>query len=117
MTTKDYLRFNPEENLSWCKPYVAKDGEFALILNEGEIIALKSPRLGFAVLNTGEPDNVNVINSFLHELKPDCDFNYDPDWISDLLDLMDETGCARCPSFEDCQAFDDDDDDDEEEEP
>lgn len=114
MTTKDYLRANPEENLSWCKPYIARDGELVLILNEGNIIWAKSPTLGVVDNLESHPDRPDVLNTFLHELNPECDWDYDDDDDIDMLRMMSETGCAHCPCFEDCQAFDDDEDDEEE---
>lgn len=99
MTTRDYMRTNADENLSWCRPFVSDDGKYAVAVNEGNAVSI--------ILNGHDleltPESVRMLAQAVN-----ADYD-DYNGYSDLqiaLDAMTETSCAKCPWFETCAAMD-----------
>lgn len=109
--TRSYMDRNPEENLSWCRPYRSNNGRVALAVNEGAICGL-----------TIDGEDVDLTGMWrISEQAPlwerVCRASIDD---ADLLDiearrytwreiaLMDglvETGCSNCPYCDTCDAM------------
>ena len=103
-TYADYMRDHPDENLGWCKPYMSKDGRYAVAVNEGEIIEAITPE-GHLPKDHVSPLTDPEIETLAQAVNPDYDLydGWDNGYI--LLQAMHETGCASCPFFSKCDAM------------
>ena len=104
-TYRDYMRENPDENLTWCCPYVTDDGRYAVAVNEGEIIEAVTPE-GHLPEGHLSPLTAQEIEALARAVNPDYDLyeGWDDTYIT--LQAMHKTGCADCPFFERCDAMD-----------
>lgn len=101
MTCREYLKNHENENLSWCKPYADKSGDYLLILQDKKLIAIKTPE---GVLT--KPDFLTRLK-LAQKINPDFDEYVGCSSTTIMLDAMHETGCAHCPYFENgCEAMD-----------
>ena len=82
---KLYETMRPGENMSWCKPFISKDGKTAIIQSEGDIISAMIDGKWLNISN----DKVEK------EIKK---YNID-------FDSLHERGCADCPCRDDCDAM------------
>ena len=82
---KAYERMKDTENLSWCKPYVAKNGKIVFAICEGEIVGLSVDGKEKSI-NT---ETIRTVEDIL--LEPGCE----------------ELGCCNCPWRDSCEAMDD----------
>lgn len=99
---KLYETMETGENLSWCRPYISRDGSCAMVINEGEIINI--------MINGKDFPNPSYeqIASLASRLSPD-DVNPDADdneLVEILCDIMREVGCADCPYCDECECMD-----------
>ena len=103
MTYREYMQEHDTENLSWCKPYTAKDGAYALIMYEGKPDSIISPDCEAHRWNGTLTDD--VMEHFARAVNPDYDLysGYDDAYIAIIA--MQECGCAACPFCADCDAM------------
>lgn len=92
MKTRDYMEMHETENLSWCKPYVAKDGSYAALW-EGELIV------------DGEELKGAALEAFARKVNPEYDLYRDWSDLEVALDSMKEVGCSECPYNGNCDAI------------
>lgn len=98
---KLYETMETGENLSWCRPYISRDGTCAMVINEGKIINIMINGKDFV-----NPSREQLA-ALAARLNPD---DADPDadgeeLIEILLDDMREVGCADCPYCDECEAM------------
>lgn len=98
---KLYETMETGENLSWCRPYISRDGSCAMVINEGKIINIMINGKDFV-----NPSREQLA-ALAARLNPD---DADPDadgeeLIEILLDDMREVGCADCPYRDECEAM------------
>ena len=103
MTYREYFDEHETENISWCKPYTCTTdaGDYAIIMYEGEAIAIKTPTGEAHRYNDTLTDN--TMEQFARAVNPHYDMfaGYSDEYIA--LDSMHETGCAFCPFRNDCE--------------
>ena len=104
MTYGEYMQENPDENLSWCRPYVSKDGRYAIAVNEGEIIEAITPE-GHMPEGHLSPLTEDEIHTLAQAVNPDYSMyrGYTDEEL--IYQVMRETGCAYCPFFDHCDAM------------
>lgn len=78
---KQYEKMMPDENLSWCKPMVSKDGRVTIAVNEGAVVGLMLDGKDL------QPSNWSDTHILL-----------DGDFV--------EIGCGACPWRDICDAMD-----------
>lgn len=97
---KQYGKMMPNENLSWCKPMVSRDGKVMLAVNEGTIVGLMVDGKDLQLSNQEIIKAAKIVNN---------DYNYYSDW-DDVHILLDgdliELGCNSCPWRDVCDAMD-----------
>lgn len=103
-TYAEYMAEHPEENMSWCRPYVSDDGRYAVAVNDGEIIEAVTPK-GHMPEGHLSPLTDEEIEELAREI--DHDYNLYDGWNDTeiILDKLHETGCASCPFFSRCDAM------------
>ena len=97
------------ENLSWCKPYVDDSGEYALIMQEGKAICIKTP-YGTAY-EYGTLDDA-ALEEFARAVNPDYNLYSGWDDTHIALEAMHPVGCFFCPFKDECEAVNEKVDDD-----
>lgn len=103
MTYLEYMENHPDENLDWCRPYVSKDGEYALLKHDREPEIARTPAGDLYRYNgslSGE-----ALEQIARAVNPDYDvFN---GWTDEQIAIiaMHETGCAACPWRHECEAM------------
>lgn len=115
MTYRDYMREHTTENLSWCACYKNATGDHAMVVNEGKIITIVSPR-GEESSSYSKEINAAALEQFVREVNPDFDLYEGWGPLHIATDAMKEVGCAHCPWFDMCEAMDEQYGPDEEEE-
>jgi len=88
----------PEENLSWCKPFVSNDGKTAVIVYEDQIQSILHNGSNFST------PTAEQLKELAMEINP---YYNDFSWHNDaaaLLDALDEVGCSGCPWKDICHA-------------
>lgn len=97
---KQYEKMMPNENLSWCRPMVSRDGRVTLAVNEGAIVGLM---LDGKELQISEEEIARVARIVNESYD-----NYSG-WNNThiLLDGdLTELGCSSCPWRDVCDAMD-----------
>nr|DAR24149.1 MAG TPA: hypothetical protein [Caudoviricetes sp.] len=99
---KLYESMQNGENLSWCRPYISRDGSCAMVINEGEIINIMIDDKDFV-----NPSREQLA-ALAARLNPDdADPDADGEELTEiLLDSMREVGCADCPYRDECECMD-----------
>lgn len=100
MTYRDYFDKHQDENLSWCKPYVDKTGDYFLLMYEGECECVVTPHGTFCRYNGTLTDDImeefaKAVNNGYY-----CYHGWTDEHIA--LDVMTEVGCAACPLNSQC---------------
>ena len=98
---KLYETMETGENLSWCRPYISRDGSCAMVINEGEIINIMIDGKDFV---NPSREQLAALAARLNpdDADPDADDN---ELVEILLDSMREVGCADCPYCDECEAM------------
>lgn len=100
MTYGNYFQDHSDDNLSWCKPYVTPDMQYAIAVNEGKIVGMRYD--GSDV----DPDQYDsLIYTLARTVNPDYDYYRDWEPLHIALDTMRECGCIDCPWFDLCEAM------------
>lgn len=93
MKCREYMETHETENLSWCKPYVAKDGSYA-VLWEGKLLV------------DGEELEGDALEAFARKVNPEYELCKGwPDLVI-ALGAMTQVGCSECPYNGNCDAMD-----------
>ena len=98
---KLYETMETGENLSWCRPYISRDGSCAMVINEGEIINIMINGKDFP---NPSREQLAALDALLNpdDADPDADGE---ELIEILLDDMREVGCADCPYRDECECM------------
>ena len=103
MTYREYFEAHKDENLSWCKPYFDKSGEYCIVMYDGgEPLSVVTPN---REAHRYEESLDSLVTEVAKAVNPDYD---DHSGWSDLhiaLDAMHECGCTSCPFKDDCEAM------------
>lgn len=101
---KRYEKMRDGENLSWCKPYVSKDGKNAVTICECKMDGLM---IDGEVIYWEKADKEEVEKRLAVVVNPNYSSpDYDGwDNLSIALDSMVETGCNKCPFNDLCDAM------------
>ena len=103
-TYGEYMAEHPEENMSWCRPYVSDDGRYAVAVNEGEIIEAITPE-GHLPVGYLSPLTEDEIEKLAREIDPEYELYSGWTDTEIILNKLHETGCASCPFFGKCDAM------------
>ena len=92
------------ENMSWCKPFVDKTGEYFLIQHDGEIKSAKTPNGSFHLCH-GDFASEQAMQAFALAVNNGYYSYYRGMTDEDIaLDAMSETGCLNCPFRHECES-------------
>ena len=105
ITYRDYMAHHDSENFSWCKPYVSKDGEYSMIVYDGEMYAIHTPDIDAPEFGDRLTDE--QMEQFARAVNPDFDLYSGYSCLQIAMFAMQETGCYNCPRYGDgCQTMD-----------
>lgn len=103
MTYRDYMIDHSTEDLSWCKPYEDKTGDYRLVMYEGEPSSIATPeRIAFRYDGTLTDE---LLEAFARAVNPDYETYQGYTDLEIALGTMHPVGCASCPHFDECGAM------------
>lgn len=103
MTYHDYMIDHDEENLSWCKPYADKSGDYRLVIYDGELMSIMSPDREAHRWDGSLTDE--LLEAFARAVNPDYDMYNGYTDLEIALDATHPVGCSSCPWFDDCDTM------------
>ena len=72
----DYMNEHDTENLSWCKPYFDKTGNYCIIMHDGEVSSVITPRLEAIRGWSGEQDIEEAITDVAKNVSPSYEYYF-----------------------------------------
>lgn len=100
----DYMKDHESENLGWCKPYIDNSGKYCLVIEEGEVVYIKTPDIE-TFYGSAELKDKNVLKEFVMAVNPDYDLYHGWSDIHIAIEAMTEIGCWNCPVKNICDAM------------
>lgn len=99
----DYMKQNPEQNFTWCKPYTNDSETHYLVVYDGIAHSIETPDITAHRYGGGNFDE--TLEQLAREVNPDYDLysGYDDTYIA--LQSMHEIGCWHCPFRDECEAM------------
>lgn len=97
---KQYEKMMPNENMSWCRPMVSRDGRVEFAVNEGVVVGLMIDGEDLQLSNQEITRAARLVNKSYDE--------YSAENATDILLDGDcfEVGCSACPWRDICDAMD-----------
>lgn len=95
------MEANYTENFSFCKPCYNDSGDYALVMFDGELSAIKTPDLVAYRYDGTLTDE--VMQQFAKAVNPNYDLYSGYNDIHIALEAMHPVGCAYCPFKDDCE--------------
>lgn len=113
MTLREYFQWHPDQNMSWCKPYISDNERVVAAVNEEGIICLRidgedipetrNEKGQYAISDEAIKRAAMIVN-------PDyADYEGYSEEEKFYRGDIHETGCAFCPWRDDCEVMDYDD--------
>ncbi len=104
MKTRDIM-VKKDENLSWCKPYVSEDSQYALAVCEGKVAGMV---FAGKEVESDKLDDPSLLKRFAKNVNPYFSDYSGWDDLHIALERMSETACRNCPWFDVCEAMEED---------
>lgn len=107
MTYRDYMMEHEDAGFEWCKIYIDKSEDYALLLYDGDLEAIMSPKGEF--LRTGYYGTLTKelteedFEEFVREVNPEYDMYSGYNDLEIALQVMHKAGCYSCPWFHECE--------------